>query len=137
MDVAKEEVECVIHSLQRCLKKTQFIDRFCEIFISSSEEISKRFKNVELSLQKLMLKNSLQIMVLYASGHLSVEQSGMRRLAQLHNRYHHDISPELYNFWLDSMVAAVKEQDTEFTPKLEHACRSTMLHGIEYMRSKY
>ena len=136
MEVSAQEVDSVKQSLQRCLKNSSFLDRFYELFLASSPEVKEKLKNTSLQRQTIMLKGSLHIMLLYAAGKLS-DQGSLKQLAELHDHQHRDIKPALYTLWLNSMVAAVKESDPDFSAELETAWHHTMQPGIEFMTSFY
>ena len=59
------------------------------------------------------------------------------RLAKLHGRAELDITPELYDLWLDRLVQAVREFDPMFDPEIETAWRRVLEPGIEFMKSRY
>ena len=45
--------------------------------------------------------------------------------------------PELYDFWLDSLLRSAREFDPQFNSEIDQAWRQMLQPGIEYMRSRY
>lgn len=134
--VSAKQVDVVKQSLQRCLQAGDFLNFFYELFLASSPEVKEKFKNTSFSRQSIMLKGSLQVMLLYAAGRLSDEGS-MKQLAEIHDHHHRDIRPELYDLWLGCMLDAVRQSDPQFAPEIENAWRVVMQPGIDYMTSRY
>jgi hemoglobin-like flavoprotein len=125
-------------SLQRCLASKGFMDRFYELFLSSSPEVQAKFEGTDFDRQKRMVRDSFRIIeVLAESPPGSLAWSKMGEIARAHDRQHRDIRPELYDLWLDCLVAAVAEHDPEASPEVELAWRTVLAPGIEYMRSSY
>ncbi len=131
-----KDVNIVKQSLERCLEATDFLNLFYELFLASSPQVKEKFKNTSFSRQSIMLKGSLQIMLLYADGRLS-DDGGMRQLAKVHDRDHREVKPELYSFWLNCMIETVRQSDPQFSAELENSWRAVMQPGIDYMISHY
>jgi hemoglobin-like flavoprotein len=74
--------------------------------------------------------------MMLASGRLE-RTAHLERLAKLHGRAELDITPELYDLWLDRLVQAVSEFDPMFDPEVETAWRRVLQPGIEFMKSRY
>lgn len=112
-----------------------FITRFYNIFLDSSDDVAEMFSHTNMSVQKTMLHDSLQMMVeFYRSGEAN---DNMRRVAEVHSRAQHDIPSNLYDVWLDSLLQALSEFDPEFGPRVAEAWREVLGPGIEYMRGMY
>ena len=45
--------------------------------------------------------------------------------------------PELYEAWLDSLIATARESDPDFDDELELAWRVVLAPGIAYMKFRY
>ena len=48
-----------------------------------------------------------------------------------------DIRPELYDLWLDALIATAREHDPDFDAAAEALWRECLRPGIEVMRSHY
>jgi len=126
----------VERSFARCLMKKGFVDRFYDIFVNSSPVIAPNFKDTDFTVQKKLLQQGLSMALLFANGD-SIAQGTLDRLRRTHNRHHMAINPDWYHFWLDSLITAVSEFDSEFTPGLEHSWRAAMQKTIDYITGGY
>jgi hemoglobin-like flavoprotein len=125
-------------SLRRCRASAGFLDAFYERFISSSEEIRDKFKNTDMQRQVRMLEDSLFVVANAVQGEEGSPARGdLPRIAARHSRHDLDIRPELYDIFLDCLMATVRTHDTQFSAEVEAAWRETMAFGIDYMRARY
>ena len=129
------DVELFNDSLERCSGRPDFLRRFYVLFLASSDVVAKKFEHTNLRKQARMLKTSLYIMMLAGGGSERVVH--LERLAKLHGRAELDITPELYDLWLDRLVQAVREYDPMFDREIEMAWRRVLEPGIEFMKSRY
>lgn len=134
--LSAEELEVVKDSLKRCLANPEFLDRFYKNFMAMSTQIAEQFKDTNFAYQQIMLKSSLHIMIIMASGGMQ-NSAAMDKLSTIHNRDHRNIKPEWYFDWLDALIKTVKEIDPSYNVKLEQLWRTAMQPGINYMQSKY
>jgi len=58
-------------------------------------------------------------------------------VAERHGAGQLEIGAELYDLWLDSLLATVKECDPEFSPEVEKAWEDVMMVGIQYLCRSY
>lgn len=126
-------------SLQRTLGNrsfnSDFIEHFYEHLIGQSDEIAALFRHTDMSVQKTMLHDSLQLMVdYYRSRELPI---GLQRIAQMHGRKGRAIPERMYATWLDSLMQALQRFDPQFSDEVELAWRETLAPGIAYMQSQY
>ena len=112
-----------------------FVERFYVNFIGQSLEIADLFQNTNMSRQKTMLHDSLYLMVEYYKTRQATK--GLQRIAQVHSRSGKDISEELYESWVDSLIATLKEFDPQFNKQVEQAWRQVLAPGVSYMQSKH
>lgn len=125
-------------SLERCQANTRFLDRFYEIFIASDDGVAEKFAHTDLKRQQMMLKSSLFLLLEVAGRHPRGESVvHLERIAERHDRSHHDVKPELYTLWLDCMLRTVREFDMKCDDAVESAWRAVLGHGIEIMRARY
>ena len=128
-------IECFNDSLERC-QVTPFLERFYDLFLSSSDEVRQKFKGVDMYNQQRMLKVSLYMLMLVSQKGIGGEEY-IERVAELHSRSEHDIPAHLYATWLDCLIQAVSEYDPRFNDEVEQAWRDTLQPGIDYMISRY
>lgn len=134
--MTKQSKEIFLQSLRRCKEREDFIDRFYERFLAASEEVSKHFKHTNFPLQKLKLLKSLEMMVLAIEGiPQAVVQLNERALS--HSRAQLNIKPELYDYWLESLLKTVVECDPQYSAEIEKAWREVTGFTIQYMTARY
>ncbi len=119
-------------SFERCTADPSFLDRFYRVFIDSNEEVRSLFRDTDMARQKELLTITLSYMML---AHSSPEL--LDRVAVKHNHRNLDIKPHLYEFWLESMIAAVHQTDPIFSREVAAAWRDTLRPGIDYLISRY
>jgi len=124
-------------SLERCNANPVFLDRFYEIFLDSSPAVREKFAKTDFVHQKRALRASLHAMLLAAEDEATGPERYLRDLAAQHSRSRLNIGAELYDLWLDSLLATVRECDPEFSPPVEEAWESIMSVGIRYILSHY
>ena len=131
-----ERLEAYVGSLTRCLGIPAFLDRFYEVFLETSPEVAEKFKHTNFARQKVALGQSLYLMVMAAEGG-DAAVSYLDRIAERHGRNALDIRPELYQVWLDALVATARELDPEFDDETEAVWREMIRPGIEIMQARY
>jgi hemoglobin-like flavoprotein len=126
MDPAFDQV---IASYHRARQSGQLFDTFYSLFLSKSPEIPPMFARTDFPHQKLMLRESIVEMLVFAqtgSGRAEIE-----RLAQRHRQV--NVKPAHYDLWLDALCEALARHDPEFNPALEQLWRDSMRKGIAIM----
>ncbi len=131
-----DDLDPVTASYHRCMHGSGFVDTFYDIFLASSPEVEFKFRHTDFTHQKLVLRESLLIMILFSQGQTSVREE-IEQLAVRHDRDHVDIPPRLYELWLNSLCSAVKQHDPKFTPDVEQCWRDAMQPGIDLIKSHY
>ena len=112
-----------------------FIRSFYDIFLETTPAVAKKFEHTDMSAQRTMLHDSLLMMVEF--NRTREPSPALQQLANSHSRRVHDINPEFYELWLDSLVAAVSRYDPEFTDQVDLAWRIALAPGIAYMCFDY
>ncbi len=125
-------------SLRRCDQRPGFLDRFYERFLASSPQVREKFAKTDFVRQKRALRASFHHLILVAA------DSGKKRpdwylaeIADRHGAGQLEIGAELYDLWLDSLLATVKEFDPDFSPEVEEAWEQVMMIGIRYLCQSY
>jgi hemoglobin-like flavoprotein len=131
----EHEIALFNDSLERCAGR-RFLDRFYQLFVSSSAEVAAKFANTDFNVQNRAVKVSFYMIV------SSIEQKPegnvhLERIAARHSRKGLDIRPALYDQWLDCLIQAVREHDPMFDAETETAWRRVMKRGIDVMKSRY
>ena len=112
-----------------------FIQAFYERFIDADPRVREKFANTDMSRQVAMLEKSLH----YLAYLFSTQEiyAYIENTARIHGREQHDIPPDLYDVWLEQLIATVAEFDPRFDRKVELAWRLSMARGIAYMKFMY
>lgn len=113
----------------------QFFGEFYKRFLKSSDQVAAAFKDTDMNRQQSMLKKSLLYGVNFAENMEYFE--ALHRIAVLHNRSHYNIKPDLYDLWLDCIVATVKDFDPKFSVDVEISWRLAFAQCITYMKFMY
>jgi hemoglobin-like flavoprotein len=124
-------------SLGRCNATTGFLDRFYEIFLASSPKVKEKFAQTDFVRQRRALRASLDAMLLAAADGDTGPQKYLRDVAERHSGRQLNIGSELYDLWLDSLLAAVREFDPKYGPDVHEAWEKVMMVGIGYILSRY
>ena len=128
------QVEVFQISLKRCLESTSFIKDFYDRFMASSDEIRAKFRGTDFERQYQMMADSLYAMaVAVRGGPNNVARLDMTRLSKRHKEL--AITPAMYDVWLACLLQAARVHDPFFSDVLEEAWRSTLMPGIEHMRT--
>ncbi len=124
-------------SLLRCESRWDFLDRFYARFVASSPAVAAKFANTDFVRQKRALRASLHHLLLAAQNEGGGPDAHLREIADRHGAGQLDIGAELYDLWLDSLLATVRECDPEFSPEVEKAWEAVMMVGIHYLCRNY
>lgn len=131
-----EELTNFNDSFERCKKFPNFYKEFYERLIASSPEIADKFSSTDLKTQERALKRSLFIMMQIPEGH-EINDPDLEILAVLHSRMAKNIRPELYTYWIESLIQTVQECDPKFDEHVENAWRVFLQRGVDYFISRY
>ena len=128
--------EDVQRSFARCERAGDFAEFFYERFLASSPRIAPYFAETDFNRQRNVLRDSVQLMA-----HRDVADPEMRtmldNLGKAHGRRGRNIPPDLYELWLDSICATVKELDPEWSDELERKWRVRMRAGMQVIMAAY
>ena len=119
----------VIASYHRARRSSELFDTFYDLFLRKAPEIPPMFFRTDFRHQKLMLRQSLLEMLIFAQMNTGRDQ--IERLAERHRRL--NVKPEHYELWLDALCEALSRHDPQFNPELERMWRSAMRPGIDVM----
>ena len=133
MSVEKDQVS---QSFGRCCLSAGFFDDFYDGFFQSSPRVRDKFRNTNMAKQKSLLREGITFMIMFYDGS-SVAGSKVKRLADSHSQGKLGIEPDLYKFWLDSLMKVVAKHDPKFTPQLDRVWRTVMGKGIAAISGGY
>jgi hemoglobin-like flavoprotein len=126
----------VKESYSRCCVNPKFFDLFYQKFLSSHPSIAPMFAKTDMTKQKSLLRQGVSMMFMHLGGN-SVGTTGIDRIGESHSKQKMNIDPNLYDFWINSLVGAVKECDTRLTTELEADWRKVLRQGVDRIVSFY
>jgi hemoglobin-like flavoprotein len=124
-------------SLARCNENERFLERFYEIFLASSPKVSEKFAHTDFVRQRQALLSSLHAMILAAREEVHGPAHHLRDLVRRHGATDLQIGAELYDLWLDSLLATVAECDPENSAEVQESWERVMMVGIRYLLDHY
>ena len=124
-------------SLNRCNSKPGFLDRFYERLLEKSPKVREKFEHTDFVRQKRALRASFHLMLLAAGDGEEGPERHLQHLAVSHSRKQLNIGAEYYDYWLDSLLAVMREFDDEWSHEVEDAWEQVMGVGINYLLSHY
>jgi hemoglobin-like flavoprotein len=124
-------------SYGRCLQHGHFIARFYEIFMDSHPDIRVMFKHTDFSKQNLALRRGISAAIAHAGGSTLTKRT-IEQMACAHSRSGRvPVQPELYPYWTNSLLEAIREHDPEYSPALEQRWRKALDHTVEHFARHY
>jgi hemoglobin-like flavoprotein len=136
MQIDARTLQTFSESLGRCNGSPAFVERFYEIFLASSPKVQEKFAQTDFARQKAALRASLDSMMLAVKDPAGPQQY-LRELAERHSSRQLNIGAELYDLWLDSLLATVKEFDPKNSSEVQDAWEKAMMQGVSYLLSRY
>lgn len=113
-------------SYGRCLRAGGFIERFYDIFLSSHPDIGPMFAKTDFQQQRMALRRGISAAISHAAGS-SLSRRTVEQMAQSHSsKGRTPVRPDLYPYWIDSLIAAVQEFDAQANPALLRRWREAM-----------
>ena len=122
----------VQQSFNRCLQRHDFLRRFYAIFIARDPRIAPKFQNTNWDKQVHLLRHGISASLLYAAGS-DLGAAEIEQLSASHSRRGYDIPEWMYDEWLESLIAAVRETDPQMDERLEQRWREAMRPVIATM----
>lgn len=109
-----------------------FLQYFYSIFVQKSDRIARMFENTSIDKQKLLLKKSLtELLKFYEEKHVNQH---LLTIGRIHAEDKLNVSPQMYDLWLDTLIETIQKFDPQYHPKIELAWRVTLSPGITYMK---
>lgn len=130
------DVEDVKQSFVRCMIQGDIVGRFYDIFLDSHPDIKPRFANTDFDSQKQLLRQGVNLAIMFADGH-DVGKKGINRIRNSHSKSGLNIPPDLYPYWKKSFIQAASEFDLEFSDELKSQWDSILQKTIDYVIDGY
>ena len=129
-----DQLERVEESYARCTESPGFLDTFYQHLLESSPAIPPMFSQTDFERQTKLLQHSLGVLIIYAKRQ---NPALLERIAERHNRDNVNVKPDLYPFFVESLVEAVAKHDPQFDSDAAEAWRAAVTPGIEFMKARY
>lgn len=126
--------DIVMQSYGRCCASDGFFDSFYEHFLASSPEVRDKFANTNMAAQKLLLRQGILNVVLYARG---MPDTKLKALGCTHSRKGFNIRPELYTLWFKALAKTISEHDKQITPDIIEAWREVVTKSVAVITAEY
>jgi len=134
--VAKDTSALAKASYDRCCQAPEFLQTFYKNFLAACPEAVPRFAKTDLETQTKLLRHAIGLLLIFPH-QPNNEPNLLSRLAERHSRRDLNIEPALYDPFVSSLLATVKQFDDKYSPTVEAAWRETIKPGVEYMKSKH
>lgn len=121
-------------SYSRCLRSPDFFPRFYEHLLASDPRIPPMFARTEFPRQYRLLQHALGLLLSYGN---APDDRLLERLAARHSKRSLDVEPPMYELFVSSLLAAIREHDSQCNEETEGAWREALAPGIRYMQSRY
>lgn len=132
-----ETYQDVQASYGRCTRKKGFITRFYELLLASDPRMVPMFSHTDWVKQNKMLRRGISIALTYAGGSNIVERP-LKEMADVHSRNGRvPVKPELYTYWRQSLLQAVREHDDRLTPGLERNWADALKKTTDFFVERY
>jgi len=125
-------------SFERIAALQNFFPEFYQRFFARCPEARAMFARTNFEHQHRLLKHAISLLLIYP-GHRSApeqEPNLLTRVAERHGRNDLRIPGEMYTPFVEALLDNVRHFDSQFSPEVEAAWRTTLAGGVEYMRSK-
>lgn len=122
------------HSYARCLRAPGFFSVLYEHLLSSDPTIPPMFEETEFPRQHKLLQHGVGLLLSYAR---SPDDALLERIAARHSADGIDVPPHMYEHFVASLLAAVREHDPRFDQETESAWREALAPGLGFMKSRY
>ncbi|WP_413559035.1 globin [Bdellovibrio sp. HCB209] len=132
----QDDIDRVNASYQRCLLIPDFIADFYQNFTAKGPHIVEKFKGTDMKRQIDTLKHGLQYIIMYSSGS-KIAMTKVEDLGVTHDRNHRNITPDLYEAWVTSLIETVRKHDPQYSDELAMSWRNVLSYGIQRMQNMY
>lgn len=131
---SSKDIDQFMRSLDRASLDPQFLDVFYRGFMGQSPEIRELFRDSDMDALKHKLRATLHLTTMVAEAAPGTAMY-LEHLGRVHLRL--NIGIELYEVWLDSLLAAVEQCDPEFDKEIAGLWRRYLSKTIEILKSQY
>jgi hemoglobin-like flavoprotein len=122
------------HSYTRCLRAPDFFEVLYDRLLKSHPAIPPMFAHTQFPKQHKLLQHGLGLLLSYAK---KPDPALLERIAARHSAGGADVKPEMYPYFMDALLHAVRSADPNCDAEVEEAWREAMRPGVEFMQARY
>jgi hemoglobin-like flavoprotein len=126
--------ELAQESYGRCVRSPRFFTSLYEYLLASDPAVPPMFAKTEFPKQNKLLQHGLGLLLSYARKR---DDALLDRIAARHSSSAVNVAPSMYPLFVESLLAAVRENDPKCTPEIESAWRDAVAPGVEFMKARY
>jgi hypothetical protein len=89
-----------------------------------------------MRVQHKLLKEGITFLLMSAGGS-QFAQNEINKLGVRHDPTHLNVKPELYGYWVESLMKTIRQFDQNYSPELDAKWRRILDAGIQQMINKY
>jgi len=127
--VPPEAVQIAEDSYRRC-GQDHFFPAFYQRLLKSHPAIAPKFAKTDFQKQHKLLQHGIGLLLIFAKRQ---NPALLERIAGRHAPHDLDIGPELYPFFVDSLLATVRQFDPQVNAEVEDAWRQALAPGIAFL----
>lgn len=121
-------------SYSRCLRAPDFFSFFYERLLSSHPAVPPMFENTEFPRQHRLLQHGLGLLLSYAK---HPDDDLLERISARHSARGIDVRPEMYQYFVSSLLSTVAEHDPRYDDEVAAAWREAIRPGLDFMKARY
>ncbi|MCR9140844.1 MAG: globin [bacterium] len=134
--MASDSLQTARESFGRCALVKNFFTDFYETFFASNPEIPQIFAKTDMRKQQDLLREGISFLLLYGAanenGKLAIE-----RIGQLHDKSHVNVKPDMYRFWVQSLLETIEKHDPRYSPEVRAAWEEVIAKTINRFTELY
>jgi hemoglobin-like flavoprotein len=135
-EISADDSNLVRASFQRCARSDDFFDEFYDNLCSQNPKIGRKFANTNMSQQNALVREGIKQLLAFSNGR-ETAHARIVELGKSHSRTQLDVHPDWYPLWVDSLLSALMEFDSEWNDSYEPAWRAALAPGIKLMITHY
>lgn len=122
--------------LRCCEHGSEFLDSFYATLAITVPRTAAMFHGVDMQAQNQLVRDGIERLLDFAEEPTDA-LAELERLAELHSAGRLRVEPGMYDGWIESLVATVRELDPLATEPLLAGWREVLRVGIQFMADRY
>jgi hemoglobin-like flavoprotein len=109
-----------------------FFPQFYKRLLDSHPAIAPLFRDIDWERQHVLLRSGIVMMLLHAAGNPAASRA-LERIGRSHGPAGLGVAPQLYDYWIHSLLGTVRACDPRCSPEVEAAWREAACRGVAVM----